>query len=261
MLLKAYSDISRGLAMYPIWWGLAWLEIKLRYSRSVIGPFWITLSMGIMICAMGPLYGALFGQNVSSYIRHLAISLIIWSFISSCINEAGGVFVGAESYIKQVSLPLSIYVFKLITKNLLMLAHNAVVGVFVLVFIPPDHFEAILLAPIGLLLVVANMFWFTLLVGMFSTRFRDVPQLIINIVQVMFFMSPIMWTVDMLSPSMRLLADFNPIYHLIEVVRAPLLGAEIHILNWAFSIALLLFGSLLTFISFVRYRARVAYWL
>ena len=83
--LKAWKDIVRGLSMYPVWWGLAWLEIKQRYSRSMIGPFWITLSMAIMIGAMGPLYGALFGQNVSSYIQHLAVSLIMWNFISTCI--------------------------------------------------------------------------------------------------------------------------------------------------------------------------------
>ena len=67
--------------MYGIWWGLAWQEIKQRYSRSVIGPFWITLSTGVLVAAMGPLYGVLLGQNVAGYIQHLAVSLIIWSFI------------------------------------------------------------------------------------------------------------------------------------------------------------------------------------
>lgn len=247
--------------MYPVWWGLAWQEIRQRYTRSIIGPFWITLSMGILVAAMGPLYGALFGQNVASYIQHLAVSLIIWTFISTCLNEAGSVFVGAEGYIKQVALPLTIYVLKLISKNLLMLAHNAVVGLVVLLLLPPARLQTLLLAPLGLLLVIANLCWFVLLLGMLSARFRDLPQLVGNIVQVMFFLTPIMWTADMLSPNKRFLAEFNPLFHLVEVVRAPLLGGEIRPISWVFCTMLLILGGGLTFRIFVRLRGRVPYWL
>ncbi|NDH69110.1 MAG: hypothetical protein EBY22_14655, partial [Gammaproteobacteria bacterium] len=69
--------------MHGIWWVLAWQEIKQRYRRSVIGPFWISLSTAVMVSGMGPLYGILFGQAVSNYVQHLAISLIIWTFISA----------------------------------------------------------------------------------------------------------------------------------------------------------------------------------
>lgn len=247
--------------MHGIWWGLAWQEIKQRYSRSVIGPFWITLSTGVMIAAMGPLYGALLGQDVSSYIQHLAVSLIIWAFISGSINEAGSVFVGAEGYIKQIALPLSIYVFKLISRNLLMLAHNAVVIIVVLLVLPPSNLQSIWMIPIGLLLVVCNLCWLVLLLGMLSARFRDIPQLVTNIVQVAFFLSPIIWSAEMLPPNRRYLADFNPLFHFIEIIRAPLLGEEIHMASWLVVIVMMVLGSLVTFMMFKRYRSSVPYWL
>ena len=246
--------------MYPVWWGLAWQEIRQRYTRSIIGPFWITLSMGAMVGAMGPLYGALFGQNVASYIQYLAVSLIVWTFISSCLNEAGSVFVGAEGYIKQVALPLTIYVLKMISRNLLMLAHNAVVALVVLLILPPARWQTLFLAPLGLLLVIANLCWIILLVGMLSARFRDLPQLVTNVVQVMFFLSPVMWKADMLG-NRRILAEINPLYHLIEIVRAPLLGDEIRLISWVFCTMLLILGGGLTFKVFVRLRGRVPYWL
>jgi len=258
---KAWRDIVRGLSTYPVWWGLAWLEIKQRYSRSMIGPFWITLSMAIMIGAMGPLYGALFGQNVSSYIQHLAVSLIVWNFISTCINEAGSVFIGAENYIKQVSLPLSVYVFKLISKNFCILSHNSVIGVVVLLLVPPQNLQSIFLFPIGLILVVGNLFWFVLLVGMFSGRFRDLPQLVTNLMQVMFFLSPILWTADMLPDNRRYLAMLNPLYHLIEVVRSPLLGYGTPTFSWILCFGFLFAGCLGSFFIYARYRARIPYWL
>jgi len=246
--------------MYGIWWGLAWQEIKQRYSRSVIGPFWITLSTGVMVAAMGPLYGILLGQNVAGYIQHLAVSLIIWNFISGSINEAGSVFVGAEGYIKQIALPLSVYVLKLISKNLLMMAHNAAVILAVLCFLPPKNFDLIWMMPVGLVLVVGNLFWMALLLGMLSARFRDIPQLISNILQVAFFLSPVIWSAEMLPPGRRYLADFNPLFHFIEVVRAPLLGESLHMISLVVVTALLIGGSALTFAVFARFRARIPYW-
>ena len=247
--------------MHGIWWGLAWQEIKQRYSRSLIGPLWITLSTGVMVAAMGPLYGVLLGQDVSSYIQHLAVSLIIWNFISGTINEAGNAFVGSEGYIKQVALPLSIYVLKLVARNSLMLAHNAVVVFVVLFLLPPTSFENIWLMPVGLILVIGNLCWVALLLGMLSARFRDIPQLVSNVVQVAFFLSPIIWSADMLPPGRRYLADFNPLFHFIEIVRAPLLGEPLHIISWIVVIALLVLGSAATFAVFARFRARVPYWL
>lgn len=259
--MRALLDVKQGFAMYPLWWALAWQDTKQRYRRSVLGPFWITASTGVMVAAMGPLYGALLGQNVAGYIQHLAVSLIIWTFISASVNEAGTVFVGSEGYIKQVALPLSIYVLRLISKNLLMLAHNAVIIAVVLFLLPPNHWGSIWKVPLGLLLVTANLAWLVLLLGMLSARFRDIPQLVANIVQVGFFLSPIIWKVEMLSPSKRFLADFNPLYHFIEVIRAPLLGEPIRALSWIVTIALLFFGGAVSYLAFTRFRARVPYWL
>jgi lipopolysaccharide transport system permease protein len=258
---KAFSDLYKGLSMSGVWWGLAWQEIKQRYSRSVIGPFWITLSAAVMVAAMGPLYGALLGQSVSSYIQHLAISFIIWTFISATINEAGTVFVGAEGYIKQVALPLSVYVLKLISKNLLMLAHNCLVIVVVLCILPPGNFNSMWMVPFGVLLVVCNLCWLVLFLGILSARYRDIPQLVTNVVQVAFFLSPIIWSAEMLPQNRRFLADFNPLFHFIEVIRAPLLGESIRSISWLVLTAMMVCGSILTFLIFKKFRPRIPYWL
>jgi ABC-type polysaccharide/polyol phosphate export permease len=109
--------------------------------------------------------------------------------------------------------------------------------------------------------VIANLVWIVMLLGLFSTRFRDIPQLVSNIVQVAFFLSPIIWRADMLSPKAKFVADFNPLYHFMEIVRAPLLGEPIRGLSWLVSVGLLVVGGVITFCAFVRMRARVPYWL
>ncbi len=258
---KAKADLQQGLKMASLWWSLAWQDTKQRYRRSFLGPFWITVSTGVMVGAMGPLYGVLLGQNVTSYLQYLAVSLIIWTFISASINEAGTTFVGAEGYIKQVALPFSLYVFRLLAKNVVMLAHNALIVVVVLILLPPAHWRDIWMFPFGLILVLGNLFWIVLLLAVFSARFRDIPQLVANVVQVAFFLSPIIWKANMLGPNRRFVADFNPLYHFLEVIRAPLLGEPIHAISWIVTVGLLVFGSLATFVIFARFRARIPYWL
>lgn len=260
-LSKARLDLLGGLAKAPLWWSFAWQDTKQRYRRSFLGPFWITVSTGVFVGAMGPLYGALLGQDVSTYLQHVAISLIVWAFISSSINESGTAFIGAEGYIKQIALPLSLHIFRLLSKNVLTLVHNALIIVLLLIFQPPAHWGSLWLLPFGLLLVLGNLFWVALLLAVLSARFRDIPQIVASVVQVAFFLSPIIWKADMLGPKNRFVADFNPLHHFIEVIRAPLLGAPIQVVSWLVTGGLLVLGGALSFVVFARLRARVPYWL
>jgi len=258
---KARRDFLSGLSKSSLWWALSYQDIKQRYRRSIIGPFWITISTGIFVAAMGPLYGALLGQDTSSYVQYLAVSFILWIFISSTINESCTAFIGAEGMIKQIALPASIHIFRLLSKNMLMLAHNAVVIAVVLLIYPPLSFTTFWLLPLGLLLLFINLFWTSLLLALISTRFRDFPQIVASVMQILFFLSPILWTPEMLGPRNHFIADYNPIYHFIEIVRSPLLGAPANLLNWLVSTLLMLTGCTLTFIIFSRFRSRIAYWL
>jgi len=259
---KAYKDLQLGFARSSYWFAVAWQEIKQRYRRSMLGPFWITLSTGVMIGAMGPLYGKLFDVDVTTYFQYLSVSMVFWIFLSSCVNEACTVFISSEGYIKQVSLPFSGYVLKLLYKNILFLAHNFVIVAIVLFFLPPKEFSQIWLFPIALLIVFFNLFFFSLTLGLVCTRFRDVPQLIANIMQVMFFLSPIMWKPEMLGEKGQHFVQLNPIYHLIEILRSSLIGGVAdHVVSFIVSLALLVIGAVVSLLIFSKYRARIPYWL
>ena len=96
--ILALRDVRDGLMNVRVWQMLAWYEIRQRYKRSVLGPFWLTISMGALVAAMGPLYGRLFNQDVSAYFPFLAIGFIVWQLISSLLVEAGQVFIVAQPY-------------------------------------------------------------------------------------------------------------------------------------------------------------------
>jgi ABC-type polysaccharide/polyol phosphate export permease len=258
-VLKALGDVRQAIFGPPIWFHLAWQEIKQRYRRSMIGPFWLTISSGVMVCAMGPLYSGLMNQPVGSYFQYLSVSLVTWQFIAGCITDSCAAFVSSEGFIKQIRLPLATYLFKVLARNLIIFAHNAVIVVVVLLVFPPADPVAMLLAPFGFALVVGNLLWIGFVLAIICARFRDIPQIVTSLVQVLFFLTPIVWRVDPAATS-RSVAEVNLFYHLMEVVRTPLLGAYPATLSWIVSVVGVVLGSLGALLLFGRFRSRIAYW-
>lgn len=256
----ALADLTDGLVRWRLWGLLAWQDIKQRYRRSSLGPFWLTISMGVMIGTLGVLYGKLFKMEIQEYLPFLCLGLLSWTLISTTITEGCTVFIASESVIKQVKLPLSSHVYRLVWRNLIIFGHNFVVFVLVaVVFNVRPGLVGLLILP-GLLLTVLNAAWVTLLLGMICARFRDIPPIVASLIQVVFFLTPILWERGLLGRHVGLV-DFNPFYHFIELLRSPLLGRFPSEANWLSVIFITVFGWGLTFLFFARFRRRIAYWL
>ena len=255
----ALHDLVQGARAYHLWYLLGWQDIRQRYRRSVLGPFWLTLSMGVLVGALGFLYGMLFKFDVAEYVPYLALGFIVWTLIAGVANDGCNVFISAESIIKQVGLPLSIHVYRLIWRNLLMLFHNALVYVVVAAVFGVWPGWAGLLALPGLVLLCVNGLWVVILFGIVSARFRDVPPIIGSIVRICFFVTPIIWMPE-LVPARAAVVDINPFYHLVEVVRAPLLGEVPALESWLAVLGMAFAGWILAFAFLRRYRWRIAYW-
>ena len=259
MIRLALRDLADGFGNGRVWAMLGWYEIRQRYKRSALGPFWLTISMGALVAGMGPLYSRLFGQELGSYFPFLAIGFIVWQLIAALANDAGQVFIVAEPYIKQIRLPFTMHVLRMVWRNVLIFAHNFLIAVIVLIAFPPADMRVTLLAVPGLALLLLNGLWVGLLLGVLCARYRDIPPIVSSVVQLAFFLTPILWKREMLGGH-QWAADINPLYHLIEVVRAPLLGSAPAALSWLAAACLVLAGFAVTLPLFARYRGRIAYW-
>lgn len=259
-LALALADLREGIALVHVWPMLAWQEIRQRYRRSTLGPFWLTISTAVMIVAMGPLYGRLLGQDIGPYMATLAVSYIVWLFLSNLMNESCASFTSAESYIKQIKLPLTLHVLRMVCKNVIVLAHYApIVGVVLIVY-PPASLAYLALVPLGILLIAVNGIWLGIFLGMLCARFRDIPPIVASLVQVLFFLTPVLWQAEMLGRH-RWVADLNPLFHFLAIVREPVLGRLPSLLTCVAVLCVTLVGWAVTLALFSRFRARVAYWL
>ncbi len=255
----ALKDLREGIGSIYIWPMLGWQEIRQRYRRSVLGPFWLTISMGVLIGAMGPLYGRLFGQDIAAYFPYLAVSLVVWFLLSNLVNESCMAFIAAEGFIKQIRLPLTIHVLRVVWKNLIVFAHNLVIVVLVLLFYPPHLTWHLVLVPVALFMLAVNAVWIGMLLGLLCARFRDIPLIISSLMQVAMFLTPVMWKADMLGRNI-LFAKVNPLFHFLEIIRQPLLGGGTPLLSWAVVLGITVIGYMVTLAMFARFRARIAYW-
>lgn len=257
---KALDDLVTGFRSTGIWPMLGWQDIKQRYRRSALGPFWLTISTGALILGMGPLYGKLLQQDISFYFPYLAISFVVWLLISGVINDSCNAFISAEGYIKEVKLPLTVYVLRVVWKNILMFAHNFIIVVLVLLFYLRSFDWHMLLVPLGVLFIAINGVWVGLLFGILCARYRDIPQVVANLVQVAFFLTPVMWRPEMLGRH-QWAVDWNPLYHFLEITRSPLLATGTNVKSWVFVLIITVVGYGFMFMVFQRFRPRVAYWM
>lgn len=259
----ALRDVIDGLKNWPIWLMLAYQDIKLRYRRSVLGPFWLTLSMAITVYSMGFLYSHLFHIELAHYFPYLVAGMLGWSLISTVVIETIDGLVTSDGFIKQIKLPYTLYVHRIVTRNVIIFFHNILVIVPIYLIFHENvsiNAKTLLVIP-GLLVIYFNAISYGLILGMIGARYRDVSQIIKSLVQVVFFVTPVMWSADVLKGVNRYIADANPFYSFLELIRAPLLGTFPTLLNLSMVAAISLFGGFVAYKMLVKYRSRIVYWL
>ena len=256
----AVQDVRDGFALWRLGTTLGWFDIRLRYRGSVLGPFWLTLSTGVMIAALGLLYSQLFKMELHDYLPFLALSLVLWNVLGSVVADACGSFQQAEGMIRSQRMPFTLYAIRVITRNLLVLAHN--IPVILVVYAAFDVWPGVLAwaALPGVLLWVIDGLATCLFLGAVCARFRDIPPIVASVMQIAFFISPVIWKPELLKGAQAALLTFNPFYTLLEIVRAPLLGQAADGQVWASALgySVLLCG--VSWLLFARVRGRLAFW-
>lgn len=256
-----FADIKDGTLAWQIWGRLGWRETRLRYQRTVIGPFWTTLSLGIFVLITGFLWSHLWHKDVKSYLPFLTSGMIAWLLFSTMVSEGCNTFVASELLVKQLRVPYTMLAWSIVWRNLVVFGHNLLIYVVVVIYAGvPITWATLLLIP-GLLLLSLNGLWITLTLGLICARYRDIQQVVVSLLQIAMFVTPIFWAPSQLKGRIVVLANYNLLYHYVEIVRAPLMGLAPPALSWAVVIAATVAGWWLTVALYARFRRRLPYWL
>ncbi len=259
-LERALDDLGTGFRRWRLAAALARLDIRNRYRGSVLGPFWMTLSTAVMVGGMGYLYAALFKLPLADYLPFLVVSLLLWNTINQIVTDACASLVASEGIIRQMPLPYTVHALRCVFRNAIAAVHTLplVLVVFLACGVMPAGPGALLALP-GLALIGAGSFAAALLLGMVCARFRDIQQIVASVMQLAFFVSPVIWKPELLGDR-QVWLPLNPFYAVMETVRGPLVEGSAPPLVWAaaFGYTAALCAAALAF--FIRFRGRIAFW-
>lgn len=259
-MLDVAADFGEVFGRWRTWFLLGNQDIYLRYKRSVIGPFWISISLGAMILGMSLLFSQIYLIEFKDYLYWLAVSFLVWMLISGMMTETGSVLAESESPLRNVRISQPTLVSRMVYRNFLIFLHNALVVAAVIIIFGYRPDWSMLWALPGLAVLLLMGFLYAISMSALCLRFRDISQVVSSILQIAFFLTPIIW-----QPSQgRVSAEFvlwNPFYHLIELVRAPLLGGAPTLLNYQVSLGVVAVLAVTSLFALALTRRRVFLWL
>jgi ABC-type polysaccharide/polyol phosphate export permease len=210
---------------------------------------------------MGVLLAYLFNQEINRFLPFISISLILWTFFSSVLNEGAVCFTSMSGVILQVNRPLSSFLFLIIWRHVLIFFHTIPIFIITALSFKIYPTTSYLLIPLGLFLFVTNVGWIALLCGIISTRYRDAPLIIQNSLNVIVWLTPIYYSITQIGKTGKLVVSLNPITYFFEVARGPLLNTPPALSVWIISFLVGVVGWLFTLIIFAKYRHRIPYWI
>jgi len=265
MQLNAAEDLTASIQTHwRLWLNLGLRDTRGRYRRTALGPFWTVLSNAVMILSLGLVYSILWKIQIRDMLPYFCAGYITWNLFTTVVNESAVAFVMADAIMKSLTLPYLVHIFRVIWRNVIVFAHSLVVYAAVMLYFHIWPGRSLLLLAPGLVLLFVNFFWISLSVAIVCTRFRDVTQVVASLLQVLFFVTPIFWPVARLEGARMatfVLADANFAYHLIDVVRGPLIGQPPGALTWAYLTVTAVLGNLFALAVFERNRRKLAFWL
>ncbi len=254
------KSLNPIIKYFPIWKSLAINDIARRYRRSLLGPFWITISLFILVFCLALVYSNLLGETFYDYFLYLCLGLIYWNYISTLINDSNNIFIEVEGIIKQIKLPLVIFHFRIVFRNIIILSHHLLVLIIYFIFFGDIEFVNFLKGLAGLILFISASVPISIIVSLVATRYRDIPQIISSLLQISFFITPILFNEKILKNYYWLL-DVNPFYYFLILFRSPFLNQNIESYIYYTAVIIILLLILLSLFLLRKFSSRVVYWL
>lgn len=257
---RALEDMRTGLGLSEVWRNFALEDLRKRYIRSYAGLWWIFLSFGAFVFIKAVIFTPLSPETLKSFTPYVTIGFFAWVFMQSVISEGSNVFIGAANWLKGARLPLTVFVLQSVVRNCILTLFNFVVVVIVLVMTrtPVDAMWLLAIPISGLYLITAV--WVTALFGIIGARFRDFVHLVVTLMRMAIFLTPIFWMPKQMGGLWEIL-KYNPLAHYIILLREPLLEGTIPWTSLWVVLAITFGGMAVTIWAFAAFRSRVPYWI
>jgi len=257
----AIKDIIFSFKNYYSWTYLSYFDLKLKYRRTFLGPWWVVLGIAISATAMCFLWSTIFSLDWKIYLTYLFSGFVIWMWISQMVLDAPEVFSGPSSkYIKAYPNPPIFYVFRRCFLSLLLFLHHIPLIILVTILVNKNIGSNVLYSlPIGLFITFINAILFTVNIGMLSARYRDIDPLIKSLMPPMLLLTPVLWKAEMLGEYASYVY-LNPFTYFVGILRNDLIGLNFDIVIWIGALIITFIQFIIFFILYSKKRNRIVFW-
>lgn len=259
-MIDAVMDLATGVSRWKTSYKLGLQDIELRYKRSLLGPFWISAALVATVLALAYVFADVFRSDFVTYVSFIGSGLLVWQLILALVTEGCGSITEHASFLQNVRMPLSVIAGRIAVRNAIVFAHNLTAMAVLLIIFGAHLTPMAVLALPGALIILTFGYFLAMMLGPICARFRDIPLVIQSAMQVIFFLTPIFWMPEAVTNRPMFVAS-NPFFHLIELVRAPLLGREPTMLNWQVSLWCCAGVAMIALVVVSMTRKRINLWL
>lgn len=250
---------ARTLRNLSTAWMWARLDTVCHYRRSKIGPVWETLNVLVMIFGLSVVSSAVIGGDMIAILGYVGIGMIVWTAITSLVNEGAMSFVRNAGLITSSTISIDLYVGRTVFKALINFAHHIVLYALGLALLLVPLTWTSLLAIPGVLLLFINGYWVCIVLAFLCARYRDIEHIVRSLLQLAFFVTPIFWNHTIVASGKRFIIDYNILFYLIEIVRSPLLGQVPPLKYYVIVLCFTAFGYAAAILVYRRMRRRLAF--
>ena len=241
---------------------ITYFDFAVQYRKTMIGPVWVLLGPTLFISTLGVLFSEVSNVDANQFIPHLAIGLITWTLVSGFITGSTTVFQRSRAQIMQGGMSLLDIVAVDVMRTVLHFLHQIVIILVIFFYYDLTWTLHSWVSLLGLVILIANGTWLTMFLGIVGARYRDLSEVVTAVMRIAFLATPIIWLPAERGSGgiMGAFLTFNPLYHFLDIVRAPLLGQSIAPLTWIVVGTITVIGFLVTIVFYRRLGFRVPLW-
>jgi ABC-type polysaccharide/polyol phosphate export permease len=256
------SEFRDSIALKTVWFNLAVNDLRSRYRRTRLGPWWLVIGLGITMSTLSVLWSTIFGLPWREFVPYMLTSLVTWNWIASSITGACNIYSGDYSaLLKTMPLPPMVHAMRFVMVNFLIHLHNMTIPIAALVITGTIPSASIIFwLPVSTMLVMVNALSVGIYLGIVGARVRDFSNLVAAIMAPMMMLTPVMWKANMLG-NHSYVVNLNPFYHFVTMMRAPFLGEPVPMTSLAAVLAITIINIGLALFCYRRYRKVMVYWL
>jgi ABC-type polysaccharide/polyol phosphate export permease len=258
---QGYSDLREGLCNWRLYQLIGSGDLRRRYARSRIGRLWVTLSTGLSISIMAFIWSALFKTTLSEMLPFMAVSMILWQFISGIVSDSVRIFTSNNHLLLNQRMVCSTLVLASVYRNIITFSYNlTIIPIVFVIYSVPIGLEILLVFP-GLMLVIITSVWISYVLGALCARFRDLPNLINSVMQLAFYVTPVLWKPGFIGENRKWVMQYNPFTYFLNIMRSPIMGEPFSIFDWGVAALIAFTGLLFSLIFIGKYRRQILYWI